>query len=208
MDSMTGTVPKPFQLLAENVVLDLVNTLDFRFRSSGPEELLASYEDLLRFLEQAGVLSTEQGRLLRESGTAEQLSVLDAVKDLRETLAAIFYRRVAGEAPLAPSMERLEGFLRDMDQQKTLRWDGDRPEWMWTHAADDVRIPLWLVEEAVGDLLNSPAVEKVGRCCSADCGWLFVDTSKNHSRRWCNMKGCGNRMKARRHQARRTGNRE
>jgi predicted RNA-binding Zn ribbon-like protein len=205
---MTNVVPKPFQLLAENVVLDLVNTLDFRFRASGPEELLASYADLLRFMEQAGVLSAEQSRLLRRSGAAEQSSVLDAVKDRREVLASIFYPRVQGEAPPAASMERLEGFLRDMDRQKKLKWDGDRPEWAWTNSADDVRIPLWLLEEAVGDLLNSATVEKVGRCCSADCGWLFVDTSKNHTRRWCNMKGCGNRMKARRHQARRIGNRE
>jgi len=197
---------KPFQLLAENVVLDLVNTLDFRFRASGPEELLGRYADLLRFLEEAGIVSAEQSRALRESGTAEEQGrVLDGVKDLRETLASIFYPRVEGEAPPAASMERLEGFLREMDQQKKLKWDGDRPEWAWTNAADDVRIPLWLLEEAVGELLNSPAVEKVGRCCSADCGWLFVDTSKNHTRRWCNMKGCGNRMKARRHQARRAG---
>jgi len=203
---MRDIAPKPFQLLAEHVVLDLVNTLDFRFRPSGAEELLNRYADLLRFLEQAGVLSADQARMLKESGGAEERGrVLDAVKGLRETLAAIFYRRVEGEAPLAVSMEKLEGYLREMDQQKKLKWDGDVPEWAWTNAADDVRIPLWLLEEAVGDLLNSPAVEKVGRCCSADCGWLFVDTSKNHTRRWCNMKGCGNRMKARRHQARRAG---
>ncbi len=42
------------------------------------------------------------------------------------------------------------------------------------------------------------------RACGADtCRWLFLDTSKNHTRRWCNMKVCGNRMKARRFQARR-----
>jgi len=196
--------PRPFQLLAGEVVLDLVNTLDFRFRATGPDELLGSYADLLRFLEEAGVLSAEQSGLVRQSGGAgDQALVLDAVKDLREALADIFYRRVEGKAPSAPSLEKLEGYLRDVDQQKKLKWDGDWPEWAWTNAEDDVRVPLWLLEEAVGELLISPAVEKVGRCCSADCGWLFVDTSKNHTRRWCNMKGCGNRMKARRHQARR-----
>jgi predicted RNA-binding Zn ribbon-like protein len=166
---MSSVVSKPFQLLAEHAVLDLVNTLDFRFRASGPEELLGSYTDLLRFLEEAGIVSAEQSRTLRESSTAEdRMLVLDAVKDLRETLASVFYPRVAGEAPPAASIERLEGYLRDMDQQKKLKWDGDRPEWAWTNAADDVRIPLWLLEEAVGELLVSPAVEKTGRCCSAD----------------------------------------
>ncbi|HEV2391667.1 MAG TPA: CGNR zinc finger domain-containing protein [Verrucomicrobiae bacterium] len=40
------------------------------------------------------------------------------------------------------------------------------------------------------------------RLCQGDtCGWLFVDSSKNHSRRWCDMRDCGNRAKARRHRA-------
>jgi predicted RNA-binding Zn ribbon-like protein len=203
---MVETAPKPFQLLAEHVVLDLANTLDFRFRAIGPEELLGSYADLLRFLEEAGVLSAVQCRKLRESGVAEERErVLNAVKDLRETLASIFYCQLEGKAPAAGSLERLETYLRDVERHKKLRWAGDRPKWSWVSAEDDVRIPLWLLEEAAGELLFSPAVEKVGRCCSDDCGWLFVDTSKNHTRRWCNMKGCGNRMKARRHQARRAG---
>jgi predicted RNA-binding Zn ribbon-like protein len=127
------------------------------------------------------------------------------VKGLRETLADIFYRRVEGASPSAASLEKLEGYLRDEERQRKLKWVGDRAEWAWSHAEDDVRIPLWLMEEAARELLFSADMERVGRCCSADCGWLYVDTSKNHSRRWCNMKGCGNRMKARRHQARRAG---
>ncbi|MGA2847905.1 MAG: ABATE domain-containing protein [Terracidiphilus sp.] len=201
---MIGNAPKPFQLLAEHVVLDLVNTLDFRFRLSGPEELLGSYADLLRFLEQARFLSKEQSLELNQSCTPEDQSlVLDAVKDLRETLAAIFYRCIEGEAPFPASLEDLEGYLRDADRHRKLGWGGDLPEWRWSNAEHDVRMPLWLLEEAARELLFSPAMKKIGRCCSADCGWLFVDTSKNHTRRWCNMKGCGNRMKARRHQARR-----
>ena len=121
---MSDIAPKPFQLLAEHVVLDLVNTLDFRFRASGPEELLGTYADLLRFLEQ------------------------DGVKGLRETLADIFYRRVEGASPSAASLEKLEGYLRDEERQRKLKWVGDRAEWAWSHAEDDVRIPLWLMEEA------------------------------------------------------------
>ena len=47
-------------------------------------------------------------------------------------------------------------------------------------------------------LLTSPERERVRECGDALCGWLFVDSSRNLSRRWCNMQGCGNRNKARR----------
>ncbi len=51
-------------------------------------------------------------------------------------------------------------------------------------------------------LLTSPSLARVRHCASASCGWLFVDVSRNHSRRWCDMEDCGNRAKARRHYAR------
>ena len=43
----------------------------------------------------------------------------------------------------------------------------------------------------------------VRECGASDCAWLFLDTSKNHHRRWCDMTRCGNRAKVRRFYARR-----
>jgi predicted RNA-binding Zn ribbon-like protein len=68
----------------------------------------------------------------------------------------------------------------------------------------DVLLPLHLVARAVADLLTSPRLSRVGRCEGVgNCGWLFLDTTKNRSRRWCSMEGCGSRAKMRRYYARR-----
>jgi len=52
-------------------------------------------------------------------------------------------------------------------------------------------------------LMMSDAMDRIRACGVETCRWLFLDTSKNHTRRWCNMRVCGNRMKARRFHARR-----
>jgi predicted RNA-binding Zn ribbon-like protein len=62
---------------------------------------------------------------------------------------------------------------------------------------------VWLLALSAGELLMSQALQRVRACDADSCRWLFLDTSRNHTRRWCDMKVCGNRMKARRFQARR-----
>jgi predicted RNA-binding Zn ribbon-like protein len=65
---------------------------------------------------------------------------------------------------------------------------------------------LWPVVQSAVDLLTSPELERVGECADdRGCGWLFLDMTKNRSRRWCDMRDCGNRAKARRHYAKRKG---
>jgi len=62
---------------------------------------------------------------------------------------------------------------------------------------------LWALSLSAADLMLSDAIESVRACDNPECRWLFLDTSKNHTRRWCDMKICGNRMKARRFKAQR-----
>ena len=77
--------------------------------------------------------------------------------------------------------------------------------WSWSGAEPSPEIPLWKLAQAASDLLLSSDAELVKDCGDPTCRWLFLDVSKNHTRRWCDMKTCGNRMKARRHQARYQG---
>jgi predicted RNA-binding Zn ribbon-like protein len=65
----------------------------------------------------------------------------------------------------------------------------------------DPDLPLWLLTQSATELLTSEAIHSIRDCADPSCRWLFLDTSKNHSRRWCDMKICGNRMKARRFKA-------
>ena len=196
---------KEFQLLAGNTTLDLVNTLDNRFRESGPDELLGTYDDLLRFVQQTGLLTAPQIRRIRRAGPdAERQGVLDQVKQLREALAGVAYALLADEKLPKQNVNSLQEYFHRAHAARRLGDDGKRLVWSWPER-EELSAPLWLLAQEGEKLLLSEQAERL-RCCASDtCRWLFLDTSKNHTRRWCDMKICGNRMKARRYQARLAG---
>jgi predicted RNA-binding Zn ribbon-like protein len=187
-----------FELIAGHPALDLVNTLDWRFRATGAEELLKTYDDLLRFVEQSQLLTPKQTRELRRS--ASERTLLRS-RELREALADIFYERGSSVA----SRATLEQYVKAARLQQKLNWkQSPHVEWEWP-AELDPELPLWALALGAGDLMTSDAVDRVRVCDNPECRWLFIDTSKNHTRRWCDMKLCGNRMKARRFKAQRKG---
>ena len=61
---------------------------------------------------------------------------------------------------------------------------------------------LWPIADSAAKLLTSPDRKRIKECASNNCLWLFLDTTKNHKRRWCDMKSCGNRAKVREHRRR------
>jgi predicted RNA-binding Zn ribbon-like protein len=96
----------------------------------------------------------------------------------------------------------LEKNLQAVALHRRLRLGESQLVWSWSGLEQEAEIPLWKLAEAASDLLLSSGAERVRECGDPTCRWLFFDISKNHTRRWCDMKTCGNRMKARRHQAR------
>ena len=191
----------PYQLIAGHPSLDFVNTLDWRFREEGTEELLSSYEDLLRFAEQSKMLSTRQARqLLRTTSNVAGTRVLKRSTELREAMAEVFYAQVDGLEPSDASLRTLEQFFKAARLNQKLCWKDSRVA--WAEMESEAELPLWLLSLDTSDLMTSDAIHKLRACDVPDCRWLFLDTSKNHARRWCDMKICGNRMKARRFKAR------
>jgi len=193
-------VKAAFQRIAGHPALDLVNTLDWRFGTREPEDLLATYSDLLRFTEQSGLLTAKQARPLRHMPGAR---ALDRSRDLRETLAAILYARLDGQNPPPSSLAALERFFQAARAAEKLRWKQGRLEWEWNEGGAE--LPLRALALSASTLMLSGDLERVRACNNPECRWLFLDTSKNHTRRWCDMKLCGNRMKARRFKAQRKG---
>ena len=197
-----------FDLSGGHPALDLVNSLDNRFRADGPNENLVHYNDLLRFLNEIGLLDAPKIRLLDKTAsntasTADQ--VLRQVRELREATAEVFYAAMEKRTPPATAIKTLEGYFRATARHRELHWDNQHNHmaWAWDAAAEtDPNLPVWLLAQSVSDILLSPDATRVKTCAVDTCRWLFLDTSKNHTRRWCNMKVCGNRMKARRFQAR------
>jgi predicted RNA-binding Zn ribbon-like protein len=190
-----------YQLIAGHPSLDFVNTLDWRFREEGTEELLSSYEDLLRFAEQSKMLSTRQERqLLRTTSNVAGTRVLKRSTELREAMAEVFYAQVDGLEPSDASLRTLEQLFKAARLNQKLCWKDSRVA--WAEMESEAELPLWLLSLDTSDLMTSEAIHKLRACDVPDCRWLFLDTSKNHARRWCDMKICGNRMKARRFKAR------
>jgi predicted RNA-binding Zn ribbon-like protein len=190
-----------FKLHAGHPALELVNTLDLRF-SPNRIDLLPTYGDLLRFAAQLQLLRPEQARKLgRIASAAEGQRVLASVVELREALAAVLYTWVDGGKPQAGQVEILEKHFHAAALHRRLRGGESHLDWSWT-SEKEAEIPLWKLAQSACDLLLSKDVEQVKDCGDSECRWLFLDVSKNHTRRWCDMKTCGNRMKARRHQAR------
>jgi predicted RNA-binding Zn ribbon-like protein len=198
-----------FDLSGGHPALDLVNSLDNRFRADGPNENLVHYNDLLRFLGETGLLDSEQIRRLNNAASEKHRAdqVLGAVKELREASAAVFYAAIEERTPAPEDVQTLERHFHEAARHRELHWNAPaNMVWRWNrHAETDPNLPLWLLAQSVSDMLLSPDAAKVRTCAVDTCRWLFLDTSKNHTRRWCNMKVCGNRMKARRFQARRDG---
>lgn len=193
-----------YQLLAGHPALDLVNTLDWRFRENGPEELLSSYGDLLRFTAQSGLLTPRLAlRLVRDSDDAAMARVLVAARDLREAAARVFYAAVEEQQQDVTSIQLLEHYFRRAHEPRRLFWIGTRLAWQWPESAAPPELPLWQLALSVEALMTSDQTARLRECGNPDCHWLFLDTSKNRTRRWCDMKLCGNRMKARRFKAQR-----
>ena len=194
---------RPFELIAGHPALDLENTLDWRFRDDGPEELLPSYNDLLRFSAQSELLAPKQIRqIVRTATESAAADALVACRELREAAADILYAAVDDRTPAASQIKSLERFFKEAREHQRLAWSGSRLVWEWPASEGGAELPLWMLALSTTRLLTSADMGRLRACEKPDCRWLFLDTSKNHTRRWCDMKVCGNRMKARRFQAR------
>jgi predicted RNA-binding Zn ribbon-like protein len=191
-----------FQLTGGHPALDLVNTLDWRFRESGPEELLEDYADVVQFAEQTGLIEAAGARkLLRSVPANKAMKVVASVWELREASAEVLYTAVDGNSPSTSAIKRLQDCFAAARQQQLLEWDGEKLGWRLPTSTSLPALPLWLLSLSTAEFMNSEQMRALRECGNQECRWLFVDTSKNHTRRWCDMKICGNRMKARRFKA-------
>ncbi|HLI07769.1 MAG TPA: ABATE domain-containing protein [Ktedonobacteraceae bacterium] len=190
-----------FALSANWLCLDFTNTLDDRL-TEDVHDNLNSYVDLVAWSRQAGLV-TDAGaeRLLEEArrNSEEARGVLLRARDLREVMYRIFLAITEGAQPAEADLYTLNAALaKAMAHARVVGRDGGFV-WSWEDGGCELDSLLWPVIRSAADLLTSSELEAVRVCAAEDCSWLFLDTSKNHTRRWCSMKSCGNRAKARRH---------
>jgi predicted RNA-binding Zn ribbon-like protein len=183
---------KSFDRCAGHLALDFANAVRAR-PTSAPIDLLPTYAELLAFARQCQLAPPAQLRRLERRAAADRHAAeaarLEAV-GLREALYKIFAAVADGRAVDAADLAAFNAALARMRIGRDLDW-----EWAAPDALDSMLGPI---ARSALDLLRSDQRERVRICAADECVWLFLDTSKNRSRRWCDMKQCGNRNKMRR----------
>ena len=205
--SADTTQHPPFEWHGGRTCLDFSNTVTW----SGDltvNERLGSYGDLVEWAERAEVLSESGARRLRRAARADPDAAAAALREaraLREAIHEVVTARAERRDPGAAAAETLNRFLGRALGRLRLGVEGDACSWTFVDQGDELDRMLWPVAWSAASLLTSAEASLVRTCANAQCGWLFVDRSRNRSRRWCDMKGCGNMAKARRHYARKRG---
>ncbi len=190
-----------FDLSGGNLALDFVNTVSNR-PAAEPIERLTDYNHLVFFgLESNLYPHAMVNNLYIRAGQAPGVArnaLLKAIQ-FREALFEIFSAVVEHRAIPGNALQQLTLMLQEAMAHGRLVHNGHRFAWEWTSMNIHLESALWPVARAAADLLLSDELEHVRMCASDECAWLFIDRTKNQRRRWCDMKTCGNRVKARRH---------
>ena len=190
-------------LCRERLSMDFANTTPYHHTLD--EDHLRTYADLLAWSVEVSLLEAEAAeRLYAQSleQPGDAATVLARAIALREAtyrlLANTYHEEPLDTAALDTVNKEIVAavpVLRLVPSESGVRW-------AWVYPRDQLDQMLGPVVWSLVELLDSPDARRVRVCEGHDCDWLFFDTSRNHSRRWCSMETCGNRAKARRHYAR------
>jgi len=189
-----------FEFSGGALCLDFANTIGDR--SVGRNEKLTGYSDLLRWGAAAGILAPPARETLerlaaRRSDDANR--ALHHAIELREVIYRSFSGQAAGGQPGPGELAALNAALLEALPHLRVEPSENGFDWTWSGMERSLEGPLWPVTRSAAELLTSDEASLVRECASETCTWLFVDRSRTHRRRWCDMKTCGNRAKARRH---------
>lgn len=185
-----------FSFVANLLCLDFVNTEPML--AGERVDLVGGFEDLTRWLQEAGVLSAEGARLAGERWGAAAagrgtfrgaLTLRAAIRAGAEWLGAgkpagdemvRAVNRVLASRPAYPQLVRAgKGYASRLEPVSK------SPLHLLVPVAESA---AWLLEHGDSSLVR--------RCEGSQCVLLFYDTTRNKSRRWCSMEGCGSRAKA------------
>jgi predicted RNA-binding Zn ribbon-like protein len=191
----------PFSFIAGALCLDFVNTVGSRVCEQ-PSDKLRGFADLIRWSKEAGLI--QQGEALELQAYSEAHSnsatkVLEEARALREALYRIFAALGRKETPAALDLATLNEVLHALPVHLEVCSNGPDFRCERKSVQTDHHRLLAPVAWSAADLLASDQVRHVRQCADAECGWIFVDSTKNHSRRWCAMSDCGSHAKAKRY---------
>lgn len=192
------------RLVGGRLCLDFVNTVDSHLKSV-PKEYLKCYSDLVVWSVRLHALNQERGDYLIQVAAqrpVEANAIIEHAKSLRSALYRIFSALIHRHKPLDNDLDIVNGALVAAPYRSRILASANGFVWGYADESQALDQPLWQVLWSAVDLLTSAECQLVCQCAGEGCSWLFLDTSRTHSRRWCSMADCGNRFKAQRHYAR------
>lgn len=197
----------PFLFVGNHVCLDFINT---HVALNGQlVELLATFSDLVTWLGQVHLLSQDEAKKIEKQwgNQAKGVEILEQTRAFRDTLREMVERIAVGRPVPQAAVNAINDMLRyRIGRPQLTRRDGKFERGFQTESQDANQL-LGLLAEAASDLLCTCNVSLIKKCQNPACVLFFYDTTKNHTRHWCSMSVCGNRIKVaahyRRHRKRR-----
>jgi predicted RNA-binding Zn ribbon-like protein len=195
------------ELVGGRLCLDYTNTVA-KHDGTSPYDRIATIGQAIAWLARSGALSAGRARTLARRAAAhpgEARAALKQARSLRESLFRIFSALTSGAKPPRWDVARLGAIVRAASARAHLVPKNGGFTWNLPEASRLEDAIVWPIARSAAELLVSGDVDRIAECGGRECAWLFLDTTKNHSRKFCSSQGCGNRTRVRRHYARTRG---
>lgn len=197
-NTATKSVKHKFEFIADCLCLDFCNTTTLA--APEPNERFKTYDDLVLWGKMAEVLSGAEAAALYDAGaqhpkTAE--ATLRTALELRAALHRLFVDVARGSRPVLADVDILNAAIKASFSRQRILFGKAGFTLGWVQMTPLDRM-MWPVVRSAVELLTGNELRFVRQCLGLGCSWLFMDRTRNHSRRWCSMEVCGNRAKARR----------
>jgi predicted RNA-binding Zn ribbon-like protein len=188
------------KLIGGGLCLDFVNTVDC-YGCADPGEYLNTYHDLVAWSRHVGTITHDEAETLFQKAAehpAEAKTAHRRAIELREVIYNIFSATLEGRSHAEKDLAVFNDLLsKTMMRSQIVRTKGG---FHWDMTGNKAKLS-WILNPVIrsaADLLISEEFKRIKKCADPICGWLFLDLSRNRSRRWCDMRDCGNRAKANR----------
>jgi predicted RNA-binding Zn ribbon-like protein len=195
----------PLEFIGGALALDFTNTIGGTHRAPNHEHL-QDYRDLVDFGLLGGAIPAADARRLKAEAVRHPLRAKDVLRRatiLREAIWRFFEALGQGRAVQSADLTLINQEIGDALRHARLLGHSGGFIWGWDEDPSLER-PLWPIARSAAELLSDPgALAQLRECASDSCEWLFLDRSRNHTRRWCDMNDCGGRAKVRRFRAKR-----
>ena len=199
-------------LVGGRLCLDFVNTVggwnpdraekkNDPFAAVARADKLDDYFDLLAWSLHTGLLGENEAQALAREARRREKEAAATLKRAVALRGAIYGACVAiirHAHPRPSDLDLLNQELNVAQGRVRLGVGEENFVWEWTDTKNALDQMLWRVTDSAAEMLTADDLARLRECPGEDCGWLFLDISKNSRRQWCDMQTCGNLAKVRR----------